>query len=101
MEMQGLSLLSRWSFAFTRKTLEEVLRRLKHILMTSPERRLHDVAKKVVVTSVSDQSTTSLEPKLRRLAGVFATFFCVGWVPCLLNEKNSFELEKILSFFKP
>ena len=39
----------------------------------SPRRRLEDFLEKVVATSISDQSKTSLRPKLRRFYDVFAT----------------------------
>ena len=38
-------MVSRWSFAFTRKSLENVLRRVKEALRTSPGRRLDYVLK--------------------------------------------------------
>ena len=92
---------SRWSFAFTRESLEEVLRRLKEVLRTfpgrgledvswktssgrlledvlktSPGRRLNDASKKVVATFISNQSKTTLRPNLRRFYDVFATSLC-------------------------
>ena len=66
----------RWSFAFTKNILEDVLRRLKEVLKISPRRRLDNVLKKIVATSISDKPKTSLRPKLRLLYGVFATSLC-------------------------
>ena len=37
-------IVSRWFFAFTRKSLEEVLRRLKEVLRTSPRRCRGDIS---------------------------------------------------------
>ena len=57
-------------------------RLLEKALGTSPGRRfkevscLDDVLEKVVATSISDQSKTSLRPKLRRSYDVFATSLC-------------------------
>ena len=50
-------------------------------MRTFPARRLEDVSwktplKKVVATSILDQSRTSLRPKLRRFQDVFATSLC-------------------------
>ena len=76
-------MVSRWSFDFTKKSLEDVLRRLKEVLRKSPGRRHDDVLKKVAATSISDQSKTSLRSKLRRFYDVFATSLrrlCVDWV---------------------
>ena len=53
-------MVSRWSFAFSRKSLEDVLRRHKQVL-------------KKVTTSISDQSKTFLRPKLRRFYDVFVS----------------------------
>ena len=39
-------MVSRWSFTFTRKSLEDVLRLLKDVLKTYPEGRLGEVLKK-------------------------------------------------------
>ena len=66
-------MVSRWSFAFNRKSLENVLKRLKEALRSSPGRRLDDILKMVVATSISDQSKTSLRPKLRHFYDVFVT----------------------------
>ena len=66
-------MISWWPFAFARKSLEDVLRRLKEILRTSSGKRLDDVLKKVVATTISDQSKTSLRQKLRRFHDVFTT----------------------------
>ena len=52
------------------------LRLLKEVLKTSSGRRLDDVLKKVVTASISDQSETSLRPKLRRFYDVFMTSLC-------------------------
>ena len=71
MQIQSLYMVSKWSFAFTTKGLEDVLRCLKNVLMASPGRRLGNVIKKVVATSISDKSKTFLRPKLRRLYDVF------------------------------
>ena len=66
---------------------------MEDILRTSPGKRLEDVSwkmsrgrlledvlttslKKVVATSISDQSRTSLRPKLRRFYDVIATSLC-------------------------
>ena len=58
--IEGPYMVVRWSFAFTRKSIEDVLRRLKEVLRTSPAgRRLGDVLKNAVATSISDQSKTS------------------------------------------
>ena len=60
----------RWSFTFTRKGLEEVF---KEVLKTSSGRRLGNVFKKVVTTSILDQPTTSLRLKLRRFYDVIVS----------------------------
>ena len=47
MFIQSLCIASGWSFPFTRKYLEDVLRRILEGLMTSPGRRLDEVLRKV------------------------------------------------------
>ena len=50
---------------------------LEDVLRTFPGRRPEDVLKKkVVATSISDQSRTYLRPKLRRFYDVFAMSLC-------------------------
>ena len=83
-------MVSRWSFDFTKKSLEDVLRRLKEVLRKSPGRRHDDVLKKVVATSISDQSKTSLRSKLRRFYDVFATSLCrLGSPKPFLRKRKS------------
>ena len=40
-------IVSRWSFAFTRKSLEKVLRRLKEVLRTSPRKSIEKVLRRL------------------------------------------------------
>ena len=71
-------MVSRWSFASTGKSLEDVLRRLKDVLRPSPGGRLDDVLEKVVVISILGQFKRSLRQNL----DVFATSLhclCVDW----------------------
>ena len=63
-------------FCFTRKSLEDNLNHLKRALRAPPGGRLNDVLKKFTMTSISDQSMTSLRPKFRRLYNVFGTPLC-------------------------
>ena len=63
-------------FCFTRKSLEDNLNHLKRALRAPPGGRLNDVLKKFTMTSISDQSMTSLRPKFRRFYNVFGTPFC-------------------------
>ena len=63
-------------FCFTRKSLEDNLNHLKRALRAPPGGRLKDVLKKFTMTSISDQSMTSLRPKFRRFYNVFGTPFC-------------------------
>ena len=51
----------------TRKSLNDILRRLQDFLATPPGRSLDDVLKKSLTSSNSDKSTTSWRPKLKRL----------------------------------
>ena len=53
-------MVSEWSFASNGKSLEYVLSSLKEVLRTSPGRRLDNILKKVVATSISDRVETSL-----------------------------------------
>ena len=69
-------MISNWSFVCTRKRLEDILSRLKKVLRTSPERRLNGVLEKVVATSISNQSQTSLRPRLRYFYNIVAMFLC-------------------------
>ena len=69
---------------------------LEDILRTSPERRLEVVSWKtswrpLKKKSISDQSKTSLRPKLRRFYGVFATYLCrLGYMQeCLICRNSS------------
>ena len=45
-QIESPYMVSRWSFTFTRKSLEDVLRLLKDVLKTYPEGRLGEVLKK-------------------------------------------------------
>ena len=66
-------------------------RLVEDVLRTFPGRRPDDVLKKVVATSISDQSRTSLRPKLRRFYEVFATSLCrLGCTEEILNRKLHF-----------
>ena len=64
-------------FCFSRKSLENNLNHLKRVLRAPLGGRLNDVLKKFTMTSISDQSMTSLRPslrpKFRRLYNVFGT----------------------------
>ena len=71
-------MVSRWSIALTRKNLEDVLRHLKDVLRASHGRRLDNVLKNAVPTSISDQSRTSLRLKYDILTTSLQRFY-VGW----------------------
>ena len=65
----------------------------------SPGRRLDNVLKKVVSTSISDQSRTYLRPKLRRFYDVIAASLCrldIGFETRLVLTLSFIEsLEKV------
>ena len=73
----------RWSFAFTRKGLEDVF---KEVLKTSCGRRLGNVFKKVVTTSILDQPKTSLRLKLRRFYDVIVSAALIQAAVSLLSH---------------
>ena len=104
-----------------RKSIEKVLTRLKEVLRTSPGRHLEDAPgkrpedvswktswgrlledvlttslKKIVTTSISDQSKMSLRPKLRCFYDVFATSLCRLGYRCLQFYKDHL----LQNFFK-
>ena len=64
-------MLSRWSFAFTRKGLEDVLRLFKEVLMTSLGRHLDDILKKARCDF--DFRQVSIKTPLRHLCDVFVS----------------------------
>ena len=72
----------RWSVTFIRKSLEDVFRLLKGVIRAYAGGYLGDVLKKAVMTSISDQSRTSLRPNLRRFYEDFATPLC--WLGFLM-----------------
>ena len=68
-------MISRWSFAFTKKSFGDVLKRLEGILRTSPGRRLGNVFKKgchdFQFRPIYQFFGTKIKTSLRRLCNVY------------------------------
>ena len=89
-------MVSKWSFAFTRKSLKDVF---KEVLRTSSGGRLKK-------TSSSLSFQTSLRPKIRRSYDVFATSLCrlgIKRMPSLsdtrLNKEEFLSIIYVTLFF--
>ena len=54
--MESPDMVSKRSSGLTKKSLEDVLRYRKEVLRMSPRRRLYDILKNVVATSILDKS---------------------------------------------
>ena len=82
--MGSPDMVSKRSSGLTRKSLEDVLRYRKEVLRMSPGRRLYDILKNVVATSILGKSKKSLKPKLRPFKA-YLRRLCVGWVNVSVN----------------